>query len=69
MKISRKPRHWFALAFALATTVVAGMALADFSGDPAPRWREVFLHVGPPLMILTIICNRVLDRRGSGEAS
>ena len=69
MSISRKPRHWIALVMALATTIVAIISFADFSGEPAPRWRVISLMVGPTLTVLAIIYNLVLDGRGSGRSS
>lgn len=61
--ISRKSRHWVAIVLAVAWTVVAGMAFADFSGKPAPRWREVSLKVGPAVVLAVIGLNRWLDGR------
>ena len=64
MKISRRPRHWIAILLALATTVVAGIAFADFSGKPAPPWRnKVAINVGLALTALAGVGNYVLDRR------
>jgi cytochrome b561 len=63
MKPSRKPRHWVTLFLALAWTVTAGMAVADFSGNPEPRWRRMAIGTGPALTILALLGNRLLDRR------
>jgi hypothetical protein len=61
--ISRKSRHWVAIVLAVAWTVVAVMAFADFSGKPAPRWRDVSLKVGPAVVLAVIGLNRWLDGR------
>jgi hypothetical protein len=61
--ISRKARHGVAIVLAVAWTVVAGMAFADFSGKPAPRWREVSLRVCPAVVLAILALNRWLDGR------
>jgi hypothetical protein len=61
--ISRKARHGVAIVLAVAWTVVAGMAFADFSGKPAPRWREVSLRLLPAVVLAVIGLNRWLDGR------
>lgn len=61
--ISRKSRHGVAIVLATAWTAVAVMAFADFSGKPAPRWREVSLKVGPAVVLAVIGLNRWLDGR------
>ena len=61
MKLSRKPRHWIALVIALITAVVAVWNLADFSGDPVPKWRQMVSSIGAPLTLCAVIFNLVLD--------
>ena len=61
--ISRKARHWVAIVLAVAWTVVAVMAFADFSVKPAPRWREVSLKLLPAVALAVIGLNRWLDGR------
>jgi hypothetical protein len=61
--ISRKSRHWLAIVLAVAWTAVAVMAFADFSGKPAPRWREVSMKVGPAAVLAVMALNRWLDGR------
>jgi hypothetical protein len=39
------------------------MAFVDFSGKPAPRWREVSMKVGPAAVLLMMALNRWLDGR------
>jgi hypothetical protein len=68
MKVSTKLRHWIALVAALATTVVSIIAFADFSGNPAPRWREIFMLVGPGLTLGMLTLNMALDKR-DGKSS
>jgi hypothetical protein len=63
MKISRNARHWFPLPFALAWFVIALLAFADFSGEPAPRWREVSLVILPGIVFLFFFLNQFMDRR------
>jgi hypothetical protein len=61
--ISRKARHGVAIVLAVAWMVVAVMAFADFSGKPAPRWREVSMKLGPAVVLAVIGLNRWLDGR------
>ena len=61
--ISRKSRHWVAIVLGVAWTVVAVMAFADFSGKPAPQWREVRLKLLPAVALAVIGLNRWLDGR------
>jgi hypothetical protein len=63
MKISSRARHWFAVVLAVAWTVVAVMQFADFSGEPAPMWREKANLILPPLALAMIALNFVLDRK------
>lgn len=65
--ISRKSRHGVAIVLAMAWTVVAVMAFADFSGKPAPRWRELSLKVAPAVVLAVIGLNRWLDGREQRE--
>ena len=61
--ISRKARHGVAIVLAVAWTVVAVMAFADFSGRPAPRWREMSLKLLPAVALAVMGLNRWLDGR------
>jgi hypothetical protein len=63
MKVSTKPRHWIPLPLAVAWTVIAVLALADFSGQPAPRWREIMLMILPPVTLAFHFLNLWMDRR------
>jgi hypothetical protein len=65
MKVRTKPRHWIPLPLAVAWTVVAVLALADFSGQPAPRWREILLMILPPVTLAIIFLNLLMDRRSN----
>ena len=67
MSLSTKPRHWIALVIAAATMVVGILAFIDFSGEPPPRWRDIFMLVGPGLTVAAIVLNIALDRRDSGR--
>lgn len=61
--ISKKARHGVAIVLAVAWTAVAVMAFADFSGKPAPRWREVSLKLLPAVVLAVMGLNRWLDGR------
>ena len=63
MKLSKKPRHWIALAIALATLILAVVRFLDFSGDPEPKWREVSTMIGTGVMMGFIVANFILDRQ------
>ncbi len=52
MKPSKRPLDWFLLALALAFTLVALISFADFSGKPAPLWRQIALFTGLALSVL-----------------
>lgn len=51
------------MVLAVAWTVVAVMAFADFSGRPAPRWREMSLKLLPAVALAVMGLNRWLDGR------
>jgi hypothetical protein len=63
MNVSTKLRHRIALAIASAMLIVALLSFADFSGQPAPRWREILLGFFTILAPIVIFVNVVLDRR------
>jgi hypothetical protein len=67
MKISAKLRHRITLVPALTLFVVGVLSFADFSGQPAPRWREILLRTLVLLAPATTTLNKVLDRRDSGS--
>lgn len=52
MNLSKRPLVWIRLALALATTVVALISFADFSGKPPPQWRQTALFTGLALCLL-----------------
>jgi hypothetical protein len=68
MKVSSRLRHWIALVIALATTVVSIIGFTDFSGNPPPRWREIFMLLGPALTLGVLGLNMALDKR-DGQSS
>lgn len=52
MNPSKRPLNWILLALALATTIVALISFADFSGKPAPQWRQPAIFTGLALCLL-----------------
>ena len=52
MNLSKRPIDWILIALALATTLVALISFADFSGKPAPQWRQIALFTGLALSLL-----------------
>lgn len=52
MKLSKRPLNWILLTLALATTIVGLISFADFSGKPAPQWRQIALFSGIALCLL-----------------
>jgi len=67
MKTSRKLRHWILIPIAVATLVVAIIQVADFSGEPPPRWRGIFVMVGLTITIAGHAINLSLDRREKND--
>lgn len=52
MKLSKRPLDWILLALALAFTLVAPISFADFSGKPAPLWRQPAIFTGLALCLV-----------------
>lgn len=52
MNLSKRPLDWFLLALALSFTIVALISFADFSGKPAPLWRQIAIVTGLALCTL-----------------
>lgn len=52
MNLSKRPIDWILIALALATTIVALISFADFSGKPPPPWRQPAMFTGLALVTL-----------------
>jgi peptidoglycan/LPS O-acetylase OafA/YrhL len=66
MKVSRKPRHLVILGVAVVVLAVSLLRAFDFSGEAPPRWQQIVMMAGLPLMIALIAINVALDRREKG---
>ena len=61
MPISKKPRHWIALAIAVAALIFSVIQFADFSGEPPPAWRKFATLLSTGLLIPAIVYNLIKD--------
>ena len=67
MALSRSPLRWLSVVLALALAVVAIMQFADFSGEPAPRWREIAMAILAPAVLCLLLYHVIQDARRAKE--
>jgi len=66
MKARKKPRHWIILGIAILVLAVSLLRALDFSGEAPPRWQQVIMMAGLPLLIALVFINVALDKREKG---